>query len=157
MPPADEEAQTGAGGPWLQMLRDLFPFTINGAILQDGPSTSAPTRRKSPWTFTSRIWMARFDNLGNIQDETRPLVSTVQASALVMDKPSSISKMTLDPASYRPTFPPGVRLLGLDVTKINDLLLTYGKFDFKRGWFDSLEADSKRGSLRAMLNRSSAI
>jgi hypothetical protein len=40
------------------------------------------------------------------------------------------------------------RVLGLDVTKINDLALTYGRFDFKRGWFDLvLEADAKEGQL----------
>jgi len=31
--------------------------------------------------------------------------------------------MRLDPSSYRPTFHMAARLLGLDVTKINDLLL----------------------------------
>jgi hypothetical protein len=37
-------------------------------------------------------------------------------------------------------------LLGLDLTKINDLALTYGKFDFKRGWFDLvIETDSNEG------------
>jgi hypothetical protein len=56
--------------------------------------------------------------------------------------------MTLDPSSYRPTFHLGLRLLGLDVTKINDLALSYGKFDFKRGWFDFvLETDAKEGQI----------
>jgi hypothetical protein len=41
-----------------------------------------------------------------------------------------------------------LRLLGLDVTKLNDLALLYGKFDFKRGWFDLVvEADSKEGQI----------
>ena len=41
-----------------------------------------------------------------------------------------------------------LRLLGLDVTRINDLAIAYGKFDFKRGWFDLvLEADAKEGQL----------
>jgi hypothetical protein len=41
-----------------------------------------------------------------------------------------------------------MRLLGLDVTKINDLALAYGKFDFKRGWFDLVvESDSKEGQI----------
>ena len=41
-----------------------------------------------------------------------------------------------------------LRLLGLDVTRLNDLALAYGKFDFKRGWFDLVvEADSKEGQL----------
>ncbi len=88
------------------------------------------------------------DDLSNISDQTNPLVTTVEAKALVMDQAKLDYKMTLDPFSYRPTFHLAVRLLGLDVTKLNDLALTYGKFDFKRGWFDLvLEADSKEGQL----------
>jgi hypothetical protein len=65
-----------------------------------------------------------------------------------MDQARLEYKMTLDPFSYRPTFHMGVRLIGLDVTKINDLALTYGKFDFKRGWFDFvLETDAKEGQI----------
>jgi hypothetical protein len=57
-------------------------------------------------------------------------------------------KMTLNPMSYRPTFHVILRLLGLDVTTINDLALTYGKFDFKRGWFDLVvEADCVEGQI----------
>jgi hypothetical protein len=65
-----------------------------------------------------------------------------------MDHAKLEYKMTLDPFSYHPTFHMATRLLGLDVTKINDLALTYGKFDFKRGWFDLVvETDAKEGQL----------
>ena len=65
-----------------------------------------------------------------------------------MDQAKFEYKMTLDPFSYRPTFHMALRLLGLDVTKINDLALAYGKFDCKRGWFDLVvEADSKEGQI----------
>jgi len=64
--------------------------------------------------------MATIDNLGNIRDETNPLVSTVQATGLAMDHAKFEYKMTLDPFSYRPTFHMAMRLVGLDVTKIND-------------------------------------
>src|SRR6185437_2051168 len=51
-----------------------------------------------------------------------------------------------DPFSYRPTFNLAVRLIGLDVTLINQLALTYGKFDFKKGYFDLVvEMDCKEG------------
>jgi hypothetical protein len=39
-----------------------------------------------------------------------------------------------------------VRLMGLDVTKLNDLARLYGGFDFKSGWFDVVvEVDSRNG------------
>jgi hypothetical protein len=88
------------------------------------------------------------ENLSNIRDDTTPLVATVQASATAMDQAKLDFKMTLDPFSYHPTFHMALRLLGLDVTKINDLALSYGHFDFKRGWFDLVvEADSKEGQM----------
>jgi hypothetical protein len=34
--PSDEGDQTGSGGPWLEMIRDLFPFKINSAIIKNG-------------------------------------------------------------------------------------------------------------------------
>ena len=56
--------------------------------------------------------------------------------------------MKLDPFSYRPTFQVAVRLIGLDVTKTNELTRAYGAFDFERGWFDLVvELDAKEGRL----------
>ena len=57
----------------------------------------------------------------DLKDDTNPLVATVQATATAMDEAKLKFKMTLKPFSYRPTFHFAARLLGLDVTKINDL------------------------------------
>jgi hypothetical protein len=144
----EEESQTGSGGPWLQMIRDLFPFKINSAVIHNGSVHFRTFKSRKPVdVYLSRL-EATIDKLSNIRDETNPLVTTVEASALAMDQATLHYKMTLDPFSYRPTFHLAIRLLGLDVTKLNDLALTYGKFDFKRGWFDFvLETDSKEGQL----------
>jgi Domain of Unknown Function (DUF748) len=142
------EAQTGAGAPWLQVIRDLFPFKINSAIIQEGSVHFRAFKSDKPVDVYLSHVNGTIDNLSNIRDETNPLVTKVQASAVAMDNAKLDYKMTLDPFSYRPTFHMAVRLLGLDVTKLNDLALTYGKFDFKRGWFDLIiEADSKEGQM----------
>jgi hypothetical protein len=142
------ETQTGADGPWLQMIRELSPFKINSALIKNGSiHFRAYTTEKPVDVYLSQV-EGSIDNLGNIRDESTPLLSTVQAKALVMDHAKLEYKMTLDPFSYHPTFHMATRLLGLDVTKINDLALTYGKFDFKRGWFDLVvETDAKEGQL----------
>jgi len=146
--PTEQESQSGAGGPWLQMIRDLFPFKINSAQIQDGSVHFRAYKTSKPFdVYLSRV-NGSIENLSNVRDETTPLVATVQASAVAMDQAKLDFKMTLDPFSYRPTFHMALRLLGLDVTKINDLALAFGKFDFKRGWFDLvIEADSKEGLL----------
>lgn len=145
---AESEAQTGSGGPWLQMIRDLFPFKINSAVIQEGSVHFRAFKSDKPVDVYLSHVNASIDDLGNIRDQTNPMVTTVHASAVAMDEAKLDCKMTLDPFSYRPTFHLAVRLLGLDVTKLNDLALAYGKFDFKRGWFDLVvEADSKEGQL----------
>jgi len=143
-----EESQSGAGAPWLSMIRDLSPFTINRAEVQDGAIHFRSYQSQKPVDIYLSQVNGTIDDLGNINDQTQPLVTTVQATALAMGQARLDFKMALDPFSYRPTFHLAVRLLGLDVTGLNDLALTYGKFDFKQGWFDLvLEADSQEGQI----------
>jgi hypothetical protein len=145
---SNDESQEKAGGAWLQTIRDLFPFTINSAVVHDGAVHFRAFQSKTPVDIYLSHLEGTIDNLSNIRKETQTLVTKVQATALAMDQAQLQYKMTLDPFSYRPTFHLAVRLLGLDVTKLNALALAYGKFDFKRGWFDLvLEADSKEGQL----------
>ncbi|HEX5221182.1 MAG TPA: DUF748 domain-containing protein [Verrucomicrobiae bacterium] len=142
------ESQTGADAPWLQIIRDLFPFKINSAIVKNGSIHFRAFQTDRPVDVYLSEVQATIDNLTNIRDETKPLVSTVQATALAMDHAKFEYRMAFDPFSYRPTFHMAARLIGLDVTKINDLALAYGKFDFKRGWFDFvIESEAQEGLL----------
>lgn len=139
--------QTGAGGPWLEIIKDLFPFKINRADIRNGSIHLRVFHEKPMDVYLSEV-QASIENLGNINDELEPLVSTVRATGLVMDQARFEFKMSLDPFSYRPTFHMATRFLGLDVTRLNDLALNYGKFDFKRGWLDFVvEVDAKEGQL----------
>ncbi|MEO5801917.1 MAG: DUF748 domain-containing protein [Verrucomicrobiota bacterium] len=145
---SEAETQTGAGGPWLGMIKDLFPFKINTAVIQDGSVHFRTYQKEKPVDVYLSHFEATIDNLGNIRNETSPLPATVRATALMMDEAKFEFNMTLDPFSYRPTFHMATRLVGLDLTKINDLARTYGKFDFERGWFDLvIETDSKEGQV----------
>jgi hypothetical protein len=146
--PSEGESQTGGGAPWLQVIADLFPFKINSAVVQNGQVHFRAYSGKTPVDVYLSQVEASVDNLTNIRDESNPLVSTVKVKALAMDQAKFEYNMTLDPFSYRPTFHMAMRLLGLDVTKINDLAMNYGKFNFKRGWFDLVvEADAKEGMI----------
>lgn len=146
--PSQEETQTGAGGPWLEMIRELFPFTINSATVRDGSVHFRTYQAGTAVNVYLSHLEASVDDLGNIYRETKPLVTTVQAVGKVMDQAKFEFKMALNPFSYRPTFHLALRLLGLDVTKLNDLTQTYGQFDFKGGWFDLvLECEAREGQL----------
>ena len=146
--PSDDEKQSGLGGAWLQIIQDLFPFKINSTIIKNGSIHFRAYQKKQPFDVYLSEVNGTLDNLSNIRGESTPLVATVQATALAMDEARFEFKMTLDPFSYLPTFHLATRLLGLDLTKVNNLARSYGKFDFERGWLDLvIEADSKEGQL----------
>lgn len=146
--PDESEDQTGGGGPWLQIIRDLFPFKINRAEVRDGSVHFRAYVTDEPVDVYLSHMDASVDNLTNINDDVTPLVTTVKATALAMDQAKFEYQMKLDPFSYRPTFHMAMRLIGLDVTKINDLAIAYGSVDFHRGWFDLVvEVDAKEGQL----------
>jgi hypothetical protein len=142
------ESQTGAGGPWLDIIQDLFPFKINRCDVKDGSIHFRAFGTDPPVdAYLSQV-NASIENLTNIYDEVTPLVATVKASGVAMDHAKFEYDMKLDPFSYRPTFQLAVRLLGLDVTKLNDLTRAYGAFDFERGWFDLVvELNAMEGRL----------
>ena len=145
---SEDESQSGAGAPWLQMIRDLFPFKINSAVVHDGSVHFRAFNKNQPVDVYLSEVEGRIENLGNIKNETTPMVAKVSATALVMDQAKLQLEISLDPFSYRPTFHLAVQLLGLDVTKLNELSLAYGKFDFKRGWFDLvIQADANEGQI----------
>ncbi len=142
------DSQTGAGAPWLQVIQELFPFRINRAVIQNGSIHFRSFKSRKPVDVYLSHLNATIDNLGNIRNQITPLNATVRANALVMDQAQFELQMTLDPFSYHPTFHLATRLLGLDVTTLNDVALTYGDFDFKRGWFDLVvEADANEGQI----------
>ncbi len=146
--PGADQSQTGAGGPWLQMIRDLFPFRINRAVVKNGSVHFRSYKNQAPVDVYMSQFNASIDNLTNIKKQTTPLNATVQASAQMMDQAPFEFKMTLDPFAYRPTFHMALRLLGLDVTKLNNLALAYGDFDFKAGWFDLVvQANATEGQV----------
>jgi hypothetical protein len=142
------EDQPPTGGPWLEMIQELFPFKINSAAIRGGAIHFRAFKTDPPVD----IFLSNIDgdihNLTNIHDEVTPLVTTVEAKGLAMNQAKFEYKMKLNPFSYRPTFQLAVRLIGLDVTEVNALTQAYGKFDFERGYFDLVvELDSKEGAI----------
>jgi hypothetical protein len=145
---SDSEDQTGAGGPWLQIIQDLFPFKINSCLIHDGSVRFRAFSTKPPVDVYLSELEGSIENLTNIRDEVTPLVSTVHVDGLAMDQAKFEYEMKLDPFSYRPTFQLALRLIGLDVTKTNDLARAYGNFDFEGGWFDLvIELNAREGGL----------
>jgi Domain of Unknown Function (DUF748) len=139
-------AQTGSGGPWLEVIRDLYPFRINAAEVRDGSVRLRAFDVEPPVDVHLTQLEGTLENLTNIYDETTPLFATLHAKAVAMDHARFEYEMKLDPFSYRPTYQVALRLLDLDVRRTSALARKYAGFDFEYGWFDLvLELDVKEG------------
>lgn len=150
--PSDSDSQTGQGGPWLKMIEDLFPFKINSARVIDGSVHFRTFQSAQPIDVYLGQLDASVDNLTNIHNDITPMVTTVKAHAKAMGQADFDYEMRLNPFSYYPTYHMAARLIGLDVTKTNDLVRTYGGFDFKGGWFDLvIEIDAKEGMVQGYI------
>ena len=142
------EDQSGSGGPWLKILNDLVPFRINSLAVRRGSIHLRAFAMDPPVDASLNDLEASIENLTNIHDELTPMVATVTATGLVFDQAKFEYQMKIDPASYHPSFDLAMRLIGLDVTKTNDLTRAYGSFDFEDGWFDLVvEIKSTEGRL----------
>jgi hypothetical protein len=146
--PDPARTETGADGPWLKMLRDLFPFDLNSARVENGSIHFRTFAQQHPVDVYLSNLQVSVDDLQNVNRSLTPLIATVTASATAMDQATLDFKMKLDPFSYNPTFHLIVRLLGLDITQTNDLIEAYGNFNVKRGFFDLvLDIDCKEGAV----------
>ncbi len=146
--PDVSSAQGGAQGPWLTMMRELFPLRINSCRIVDGTVRFHAFHKNPPVDIYASNVSIDIENLTNISNDIAPLVTTVAATGVVMNHAKFEFRMELDPFSYYPTFQLAFRLLALDVTKINDLTRAYGMFDYEQGWFDLvIDLDCSEGQL----------
>jgi hypothetical protein len=146
---SDSADQTGAGGPWLAIIQDLFPFDLNSCIVKNGTIKFIAFDKDPPVEMSLTQLDAEISNLTNVHDETTPLIATVKATGLALDHAQVDYVMKMDPFSYKPTFEMALKLIGLDVTKTNALARAYGQFDFESGWFDLVvELDAREGQLK---------
>ena len=146
--PAPGGSETGAGGPWLAIIRGLFPFDINSARVHEGSVHFRTYQKEVPVDVYLSHLEADVDDLTNVDRSITPLLTSVNVKATAMDQANFEMHIKLDPFSYDPTFHLDLRLLGLDITTTNTLIETYGGFNVKRGLFDVvIDVDSKEGML----------
>ena len=67
----ESQSQTGAGGPWLDMLRELTPFKLNALFIKQGSIHFRAFDRDPPVDVYLSHLDASLENLTNVRDETR--------------------------------------------------------------------------------------
>jgi len=138
--------KNGAGADWRDTVRRLFPLRIDRFAITGGQVHYADSNAKSPLDLYVSGIEGEADNLTNSESLSNSLVARIHATGRPMDLGQGALKIELDPYADQPTFNLDFQMRGVELSKLNDFLRTYGKFDVEAGTMDAYaEIAAKEG------------
>lgn len=143
-----DDSLTGAGEDWRQRLEELVPIRIDEVLVRDGEVVFHNFVSDPPVDLRAAAINARLENLTNVRDEAGGRVADLQATALLFDSADLEAQARFDPIGRMETFSLALRVLSIDLTRINDLARAYANIDFESGNGEFvLELEAEDGSL----------
>lgn len=135
---------------WQNQIRDLLPIKINTFNVVQGMVIYRDFDVKPPIELKIENISLEASNLTNrkgLKDET---FAKTSVRAKVFESGEAELDMLFDPLAKHPTFNLQSAIRNIDLTKLNDFLLAYGKFDVDRGNFSLFcEIAAKNGKFVA--------
>lgn len=130
--PTEETSETKVDSNWTDVVKKLMPLKINRLEINDGEIHYRDFHSNPKVDIFTKKVQILATNLSNAQHEKEILPSTVEASASVYDGEAKLH-MKLNALSDIPVFEMKLEMTTLDITKLNDFLQAYAKFDVKQG------------------------
>jgi hypothetical protein len=132
----ESRKQTGAGGQWLAMFEDLFPFQIDKFQIHDGQVHFRNFDSEPKIDIFLSELEATAENLSNRQALTDSRIAKVQLAGRAMEASDLTLGAAFDPTTEKPTFDVNIRLLQLPVLELDNFIRTYAPFDIEAGSAD---------------------
>ena len=143
-----QEAQTGEGEDWTEVIQQLVPIeidrfeTVNGSIhyydFNSDPKVDV---------YLSNV-DALIRNLNNSGGEGKERLAKLKAHALAMNHADVNLNFNVDPFAKKPDFDFDLRLLQLQMARVREYLKAYGPFDADSGTLDLVvEMAAKSGAV----------
>lgn len=127
------ESLTGAGVDWRQQLEDLVPIRIDEVQLRDGVVVFNNFVSEPPVDLRATAVNADIANLTNVRDAEGGRVADLVATAHLFDSADLEAEASFDPFGRMDEFTLALRVLAIDLTRINDLAQAYANLDFESG------------------------
>lgn len=135
---------------WQEQIRSLVPFKISMFEINEGILRYRDPTSKPPINLQIKDIELKASNLTNREELKDAMFAKITAGAKVFSSGSAELSMQLDPLAQHPTFKLKSAIKSVDLTKLNDLLMAYGKFDVDRGTFSLFnEIVAKKGKFVA--------
>jgi hypothetical protein len=134
--PTKETSQTTMTPTWMDITKELFPFSINEFDVVDGTVHYRDFHSEPKIdVFLDRVYM-RAANLTNSRSVSRGKFATIEIyNKPAEDDPSFRTFVELDTFAKSPSFSLRFSLKGLELTRMNDFFRAYGNFDVESGTF----------------------
>lgn len=128
-----DNSLSGAGEDWRARLDDLVPTRIDEVAITDGTVVFHNFVSDPPVDLETTDVDARIRNLTNVRDEAGRRVAELEATATVFRSARLEADARFDPFGRMDEFVFGLRILDIDLTRINDLARAYANLDFESG------------------------
>lgn len=132
---ADTKAKPKAPN-WQAQVRRLLPIKVTELAIHDGRVRFRDPTQKPKIDLTVDAIQITATNLTNRDSLKDAMFAKVVGHAKPLGDGDLRLAMQIDPLAQAPTFSLKTTLTQVDLTKLNDFLLAYGKFDVNRGTFE---------------------
>jgi hypothetical protein len=134
---------------WTKVVGDLMPLKINRFEIFNGEVHYRDFYSEPKVNIYATDIHILAENLSNAKRQPKELPSTVEATAAGVYGGHANLHMKLNALDSVPTFDVKAELVDMDITKLNDFLSAYGKFDVRKGTISIYtEAAAKDGKIK---------
>lgn len=141
------DSQTGTGVDWRTRLAGLVPIRIDEVVVREGRVVFHNFVSDPPVTMEATQVEASVDNLTNVRAAEGDRVAELAATARLFGSADLEASASFDPIGSPDSFSFALRILDIDLTRINDLARAYAALDFESGngeFVMELEARDRR-------------
>ncbi len=131
--PTKEQSQASPDSIMQAKLLRLVPFHLNDLIVDQGQIHYRDVHKNPHIDLAMTHITVLAENLTNSRELSNTLVATIEIHGNVMGDAVLGIHADVDPYEKEPTFKLTSQLTGLQLTRLNDFIRNYGKFDVKGG------------------------
>jgi len=128
-----EQKQTGEGVDWRAQLEDMVPVRLNEVNVHNGTVSFRNFSSDPQVNVNASAVQMTVRNLTNAPDAQGERSASMNGTADFLDHAPIEARAYFDPLGRVDDADLQFRMLGLDLTRINDFASAYGKFDFRAG------------------------
>ncbi|MDP9140294.1 MAG: DUF748 domain-containing protein [Pseudomonadota bacterium] len=143
------EGQAGGGVDWREQLESLLPIHMNEVRVVDGTIAFRNLISDPPVDLRMTDVDLALRNLTNVRDADGRRDASLDGTATVLDDAAAEFKAKFDPLGKLDDFSFDMRVVNVNLTRLNTLTQAYANLDIASGQGDFvMELDAEQGRLR---------